>query len=78
MTITGAKVMTKIGKAKDETRYLTITLTDGETVDVCRTSDPTSMIYLEDLPMGEMVTLCITQSVYKEKIYNKINSIKDF
>lgn len=76
MTITGVKVLTKRGKAKDETEYLTLTLTDGETVDVCRTSDAASMNTLEETPMGELVTVCITQSVYNGVIYNKITAIK--
>lgn len=72
MTITGIKVMTKRGKAKDDSEYLTLTLTDGETVDVLRTSDTSSMKAIEEIPMGEQVTVCITQSVYKDVIYNKI------
>lgn len=72
MTVTGLKVMTKRWANDDGKEYCNVTIADGETVDVCRTSDPAAMTTLEGVMMGEEVTLCITQSVYKDKLYNTI------
>lgn len=72
MTVTGFKVMTKRWTTDEGKENFNIVLTDGETVDVCRTSDTAAMSILEGVMMGEQITLCITQSVYKDKLYNTI------
>lgn len=77
MTVTGLKVMTKRWETDEGKVHCNITIADGETVDVCRTSDPSTIDLLEQMSMGEQVTLCVTQSVYKDKVYNTIVKILD-
>lgn len=74
MTITGLVVMQK-EEMKNEKKTRSIVVTDGQTVDVCRTSDPAAMSRLDDYSMGDEITLCISQNVYKEKVYNTIEKI---
>lgn len=74
MTITGYLVMQNT-ETRNEKTYKTAVITDGSTVDVCRTSDPTTMNELGNFTRGEMITLCITQNVYKDKVYNTITKI---
>lgn len=74
MTIKGYVVIQKVEK-RYETEYKTLIITDGTTVDVCRTSDAATMKDLEQYSMGDEITICITQNVYKEKVYNTIEKI---
>lgn len=74
MTISGFVVIQNKEK-RNEKEVKTLVITDGTTVDVCRTSDPSAMTELEQYTMGDEITLCISQSVYKEKVYNTIEKI---
>lgn len=74
MTISGFVVIQNKEK-RNEKEVKTLVITDGTTVDVCRTSDPATMTELEQYTMGDEITLCISQSVYKEKVYNTIEKI---
>lgn len=74
MTITGYLVMQKT-ETRNEKTYKTVVITDGSTVDVCRSSDPATMTELGNFTQGEQITVCITQNVYKDKVYNTITKI---
>lgn len=74
MTISGYVVIQNKEK-RNEKEIKTIVITDGTTVDVCRTGDPATMTELENYTMGDEITLCVTQSVYKEKVYITIEKI---
>lgn len=75
MTITGIVVMQKTEQKKENEATTSLVITDGETVDVCRTSNPTTMNALEAYTLGDEITICVKQNVYKEKVYNTIEKI---